>query len=93
MALGHVVAASLLAGGMLMAAVSAWHLLRRTPDFALYRTSLRIGLVTAALAIILVQGFGFAQFGPVGESNPPSSAAARPPTPRIAEWTSPVRPR
>ena len=50
MAFGHVVSAALLVGGMLMAAVSAWHLIRRTPDFALFRNSLRIGLVTAALA-------------------------------------------
>ncbi|MFI7607083.1 cytochrome ubiquinol oxidase subunit I [Micromonospora sp. NPDC049366] len=70
MAFGHVVSAALLVGGMLMAAVSAGHLIRRTPDHALHRTSLRIGLVTAACAITLVQGFGFAQFGPVGAVQP-----------------------
>jgi cytochrome bd ubiquinol oxidase subunit I len=32
MAFGHVVSASILTGGMLMAAISAWHLIRRTQD-------------------------------------------------------------
>ncbi|MGC4819479.1 cytochrome ubiquinol oxidase subunit I [Micromonospora sp. DT63] len=89
MAFGHVVSAALLVGGMLMAAVSAWHLIRRTPDFALFRTSLRIGLVTAALAITMVQGFGFAQFGPVGEVQPTKFGADDPEAQAlIGEWTT-----
>ncbi|MEU4400094.1 cytochrome ubiquinol oxidase subunit I [Micromonospora orduensis] len=88
MAFGHVVSAALLVGGMLMAAVSAWHLIRRTPDFALFRTSLRIGLVTAALAITLVQGFGFAQFGPVGEVQPTKFGQGPQAQELIADWTT-----
>ncbi|MFG1650450.1 cytochrome ubiquinol oxidase subunit I [Micromonospora sp. NPDC049275] len=89
MAFGHVVSAGLLVGGMLMAAVSAWHLIRRTPDFALFRTSLRIGLVTAALAITMVQGFGFAQFGPVGSVQPTKFGGDSPEAQAlIAEWTT-----
>ncbi len=88
MALGHVVAAALLTGGMLMAAVSAWHLLRRTPDFALHRTALRIGLVTAALSVSLVQGFGFAQFGPVGEVQPTKFGGGPAADALVAEWTT-----
>ncbi|WP_433536982.1 cytochrome ubiquinol oxidase subunit I [Micromonospora sp. CA-249363] len=89
MAFGHVVSAALLVGGMLMAAVSAWHLIRRTPDFLLFRTSLRIGLVTAALAITLVQGFGFAQFGPVGAAQPTKFAGDTPEAQAlIADWTA-----
>ncbi|MFF3866836.1 cytochrome ubiquinol oxidase subunit I [Micromonospora sp. NPDC001898] len=88
MAFGHVIAAALLTGGMLMAAVSAWHLLRRTPDFALFRTSLRIGLVTAALAVSLVQGFGFAQFGPVGQAQPTKFGGGAGRDTLIAEWTA-----
>ncbi|WP_422753415.1 cytochrome ubiquinol oxidase subunit I [Micromonospora sp. WMMD708] len=88
MALGHVVAASLLTGGMLMASVSAWHLIRRTADVALHRTALRIGLVTAALSVSLVQGFGFAQFGPVGELQPTKFDAGPAADARIAEWTT-----
>ncbi|MGW4501263.1 cytochrome ubiquinol oxidase subunit I [Micromonospora sp. NPDC004336] len=88
MAFGHVVAAALLVGGMLMAAVSAWHLIRRTPDFALFRTSLRIGLVTAALSITMVQGFGFAQFGPVGQVQPTKFGGGPAADELVADWTA-----
>ncbi|MEV0808119.1 cytochrome ubiquinol oxidase subunit I [Micromonospora sp. NPDC050200] len=88
MAFGHVVAAALLTGGVLMAAVSAWHLIRRTPDFALFRTSLRIGLVTAALAVTLVQGFGFAQFGPVRQVQPTKFGGGPAADALVAEWTA-----
>ncbi|PZF98871.1 cytochrome ubiquinol oxidase subunit I [Micromonospora deserti] len=88
MALGHVASAALLVGGMLMAAVSAWHLIRRTPDLALFRTSLRIGLITAALSITLVQGFGFAQFGPVGAVQPTKFGGGPAAEELIADWTA-----
>ncbi|MEG3634717.1 cytochrome ubiquinol oxidase subunit I [Micromonospora palythoicola] len=88
MALGHVVSAALLTGGLLMAAVSAWHLDRRTIDHALFRTSLRIGLVTAALSITLVQGFGFAQFGPVGGIQPTKFGGNPEADALIADWTA-----
>ncbi|WP_433531432.1 cytochrome ubiquinol oxidase subunit I [Micromonospora sp. CA-263727] len=89
MALGHVVSAALLTGGLLMAAVSAWHLIRRTPDLALFRTSLRIGVVTAAVAITFVQGFGLAQFGPVGDRQPTKFADHSPAAEAlVAEWTA-----
>ncbi|MER7888347.1 cytochrome ubiquinol oxidase subunit I [Micromonospora sp. NPDC094482] len=88
MAFGHVVSASMLVGGMLMAAVSAWHLIRRTADHALFRTSLRIGLVTAALAVTMVQGFGFAQFGPVGAVQPTKFGAGPEADALVAEWTT-----
>lgn len=88
MAFGHVVAAALLTGGVLMAAVSAWHLIRRTPDFALFRTSLRIGLVTAAIAVTLVQGFGFAQFGPVAQVQPTKFGGGPEADALVAEWTA-----
>ncbi|SIR36418.1 cytochrome ubiquinol oxidase subunit I [Micromonospora avicenniae] len=88
MAFGHVVSAALLVGGMLMAAVSAGHLIRRTPDHALHRTALRIGLVTAALSITLVQGFGFAQFGPVGAVQPTKFGGGDEAQAMIGEWTA-----
>ncbi|MEU8021410.1 cytochrome ubiquinol oxidase subunit I [Micromonospora haikouensis] len=88
LAFGHVVAAALLTGGMLMAAVSAWHLIRRTPDHALFRASLRIGLVTAAVSISLVQGFGFAQFGPVGQAQPTKFGGGAQRDALVAEWTA-----
>ena len=40
MAIGHVLSAALLTGGMVMAGISAWLLLRRTPDYELLRKSL-----------------------------------------------------
>ncbi|TDC41774.1 cytochrome ubiquinol oxidase subunit I, partial [Micromonospora sp. KC213] len=87
-AFGHVVAAALLTGGLLMAAISAGHLLRRTPDLALFRTSLRIGLVTAAVAVTLVQGFGFAQFGPVQQVQPTKFGGGPTADTLVAEWTA-----
>ncbi|MFJ8576923.1 cytochrome ubiquinol oxidase subunit I [Micromonospora sp. NPDC093277] len=88
MAFGHVVMAGLVTGGMLMAAVSAWHLLRRTPDFPLFRKSLRLGLITVALAVSGVQGFGFAQFGPVGELQPTKFGGGAGQDAQVAEWTT-----
>ncbi|WP_223884497.1 cytochrome ubiquinol oxidase subunit I [Micromonospora craniellae] len=72
-----------------MAAVSSWHLIRRTPDHALFRTSLRIGVVTAAVAITFVQGFGFAQFGPVSAVQPTKLGSDTPQAEAlVAEWTA-----
>ncbi|MER7415390.1 cytochrome ubiquinol oxidase subunit I [Micromonospora peucetia] len=88
MALGHVVTAALLVGGMLMAAVSAWHLVRRTPDFALHRKGLRIGLITSAVAIFFVQGFGFAQFFAIGDVQPTKFGDSTAAAPLIADWTA-----
>jgi cytochrome d ubiquinol oxidase subunit I len=87
-AFGHVVSAGLVTGGMLMAAVSAWHLIRRTPDFLLFRKSLRLGLITAALAVTTLQGFGFAQFGPVGELQPTKFGGGADRDALVAEWTA-----
>ncbi|HEY0700258.1 MAG TPA: cytochrome ubiquinol oxidase subunit I [Micromonospora sp.] len=88
MALGHVLSAAVLTGGMLMAAVSAWHLIRRTPDFLLFRTSLRIGLVTAMVAGFATIGFGFAQFGPVGAVQPTKFGSEAQKAAAVAEWTA-----
>ncbi|SCG42919.1 cytochrome ubiquinol oxidase subunit I [Micromonospora inositola] len=87
-AFAHVVSASLVTGGMLMAAVSAWHLVRRTPDFALFRKSLRLGLLTAAPAVVLLIGFGFAQFGPVGRVQPTKFGGGPERDALIAGWTA-----
>ncbi|MCW3840136.1 cytochrome ubiquinol oxidase subunit I [Micromonospora yasonensis] len=87
-AFGHVIAASLVTGGMLMAAVSAYHLIRRTPDFAFFRKSLRIGLLTTAVAVVLLIGFGFAQFGPTGELQPTKFGGGPDRDALVAEWTA-----
>lgn len=88
MAFGHVISAALLTGGMLMAAVSSWHLIRRTPDYHLFRTSLRIGLTTAVVSVSLVMSFGFAQFGAVGPVQPTKYGDDAAKAAAIAEWTS-----
>ncbi|MEU2661670.1 cytochrome ubiquinol oxidase subunit I [Micromonospora sp. NBC_01740] len=87
-AFGHVVTAALLVGGMLMAAVSAWHLVRRTDDFALHRKGLRIGLITSAVAIFFVQGFGFAQFFAISDVQPTKFGDDAAAAPLIADWTA-----
>uniref|UniRef100_A0ABW1JZW2 Cytochrome ubiquinol oxidase subunit I n=1 Tax=Plantactinospora solaniradicis TaxID=1723736 RepID=A0ABW1JZW2_9ACTN len=69
-ALPHVLGAALMAGGLLMAGVSSWHLIRRTADHALFRTSLRLGLVAGLLGTTLTMGSGFPQFGAVGAVQP-----------------------
>ncbi|MEJ3742085.1 cytochrome ubiquinol oxidase subunit I [Actinomycetes bacterium KLBMP 9797] len=70
MAFGHVTFAAITVGGFLVAGVSAWHLIRRTHDYELFRKSLRIGVVTASIGSVMVTGFGFAQFGYLGELQP-----------------------
>ncbi|BCB85277.1 cytochrome ubiquinol oxidase subunit I [Phytohabitans suffuscus] len=69
-AFGHVVSAALTTGGFLVAGISSWQLIRRTADYEAFRRSLRIGVVTASLGVTLVMGFGFAQFGYLGEIQP-----------------------
>ncbi|MBM0227140.1 cytochrome ubiquinol oxidase subunit I [Micromonospora sp. ATA51] len=87
-AFGHVVSAGLVTGGVLMAAVSAWHLIRRTPDFALFRTSLRLGVLTTAISVVFLIGFGFAQFGPVGRVQPTKFGGGPERDALVTEWTA-----
>ena len=87
MAFGHVLGAALLTGGLLMAGISSYQLIRRTPDYALFRRSLRIGLITTALASTLVMSFGFTQFGAVGGVQPAKYGSDAVRAPVIAEWT------
>lgn len=58
----HVLAAALLAGGLVVAGVSAWHLRRDTGWSEVFTRSLRIGVVVAAPAALGVVNRGFAQF-------------------------------
>ncbi len=70
----HTVVASLLAGAFFMAGTSAWYLLKgRHQEFA--RRSLQIGLVTAAVASLLVLGIGHYHSIQVGETQPAKMAA------------------
>ena len=88
MAFGHVVAAAMMTGGMLVAGISSWHLIRRTSDYALFRKSLRVGVVTGVVATFVVAGFGFAQFGPVTAAQPTKFGDDAAKAATIAEWTA-----
>lgn len=70
MALGHIVSAALLVGGLLVVAISAWHAWRGHPDVMFVRRSLRMGLLSAALGAFAVVSFGFAQFSIIDATQP-----------------------
>nr|BFE62502.1 cytochrome ubiquinol oxidase subunit I [Dactylosporangium thailandense] len=70
-ALAHAVSATMIAGGVLVAGVSAWRLRRaRTDDFELFRRSLRLGIRVGLIGTFLTIGFGYAQFGWIDASQP-----------------------
>ncbi|MFD5829044.1 cytochrome ubiquinol oxidase subunit I [Lentzea sp. NPDC060358] len=75
-ALGHVVFAAVTTGGVFVTAVSALHFLRRTHEVDFFRRSLRMGVVTTALATPPLLGFGFAQFPVLAEFQPHKTEAA-----------------
>ncbi|RSM86954.1 cytochrome ubiquinol oxidase subunit I [Kibdelosporangium aridum] len=69
-ALAHVLTAGLLAGGVLMAGISAYHFIKRTTEVEFFRRSMRLGLGVAAVAGSMVISFGFEQFGVLNEVQP-----------------------
>jgi cytochrome d ubiquinol oxidase subunit I len=88
MALGHVLSAGLMTGGTVMAGISAWLLIRRAPDYALLRTSLRVGLVTMSVAGVPLLGFGFAQFAVVAGLQPAKFGDEAQKQAAAAGWTA-----
>ncbi|PRY46795.1 cytochrome ubiquinol oxidase subunit I [Umezawaea tangerina] len=58
----HVVAAALTVGGVFVVGVSAHHFIRRTAEVDFFRRSLRIGVVTTAIATPFLVAAGVAQF-------------------------------
>ncbi|WP_433217004.1 cytochrome ubiquinol oxidase subunit I [Dactylosporangium sp. CS-047395] len=80
-ALTHVVAATLVAGGVLVAGVSAWRLRRErlgAEDHELFRRSLRLGIRVGLIGTFFVIGFGYAQFGWIDASQPMKMAGRGP---------------
>ncbi|MFI6101247.1 cytochrome ubiquinol oxidase subunit I [Lentzea sp. NPDC051213] len=75
-ALVHVVAASLTVGGVFLTGVSAYHFIKRTPEVDFFRRSLRMGVITTALATPALIGAGFAQIPIVKEFQPTKFANA-----------------
>jgi cytochrome d ubiquinol oxidase subunit I len=95
LALLHVTAAALTAGGFFMAGVSAWHFARRTPerlgslaDHDFFRRSLRLGLIVGLTGTTLVIGSGFAQFGAIAPVQPTKFGAEADQRALVAEWTA-----
>jgi Cytochrome bd-type quinol oxidase, subunit 1 len=62
MALPHVLGAGLFTGGFVIMGASAYHLFRRTAEQEFFRTSLRTGVTTAFLGVLLTIGSGYGQF-------------------------------
>lgn len=65
----HVVGACLMAGGFVLVGVAAWHLRRggglrlpTGPDEDLWRHSMRAGIWTGVIGVLLAHGFGYGQF-------------------------------
>ena len=75
-ALMHVIFASITVGGVFMTGVSAYHFIRRTPEVDFFRRSLRMGVVTTALATPSLIGAGFAQFPVIAQYQPHKTEAA-----------------
>ncbi|GGK88417.1 cytochrome ubiquinol oxidase subunit I [Planomonospora parontospora subsp. parontospora] len=70
MALPHVAGAALLTGGSVIMGASAYQLFRRTAEQEFFTKSLRLGVSVASIGVVLAVGFGYAQFGPIGEFQP-----------------------
>ncbi|MEV0821699.1 cytochrome ubiquinol oxidase subunit I [Nonomuraea rubra] len=63
----HVIGAGLFTGGMVLVGASAYRLRRRAQEVEFFSRSLRMGVITAAIGILLTMGFGYAQFAGVPE--------------------------
>ncbi|HEX8870640.1 MAG TPA: cytochrome ubiquinol oxidase subunit I, partial [Lentzea sp.] len=63
-------------GGVFLTGVSAYHFLKRTPEIEFFQRSIRLGVVTTALATPSLIGAGFAQFPVIHEFQPTKFNAA-----------------
>jgi cytochrome d ubiquinol oxidase subunit I len=88
MALPHVVFAAVTTGGFLMAGISSWHLLRRTAEYEFFRTSLRLGLVTAFVGASFTMGFGYAQFASILAHQPTKLGDEQARAAAVADFTA-----
>ena len=66
----HVLGASMTVGGVFVVGVSAFHFIRRTTEVDFFRRSLRLGVVTTAIATPFLVGAGAAQFPVVNRYQP-----------------------
>jgi cytochrome d ubiquinol oxidase subunit I len=77
----HVIAASLLTAGSVLAGLSAWHL-RRSHQVDLHRRTAKVGLVTTVVAAVAVIGTGHLQAQVMTRQQPMKMASAE------ALWTT-----
>lgn len=69
----HVVSAGILAGGLFLAGVSAWHL-RKNPGSSFFGQSLKIGAIAGLGGAFLLVAFGGPQIGIVSSAQPTKTA-------------------
>ncbi|MDT9685767.1 cytochrome ubiquinol oxidase subunit I [Streptomyces sp. TRM76323] len=84
LAFGHIVAGALLTAGFFMAAVSAYHLFRRTPEWAFFGRSLRVGVFLSFPALVVTAVFGGLQMSSLATLQPVKSAVFQQETAEIA---------
>lgn len=77
-ALAHITAAALLTGGLFVAGISAYHRARGTDERDVFGRSLRLGVVTAAIAAFPTYVVGGMQYPMLGETQPMKLAALEP---------------
>ncbi|MEU4836467.1 cytochrome ubiquinol oxidase subunit I [Streptosporangium sp. NPDC023615] len=70
MALPHVLGSGLWAGGFVVMGASAYQLFRRTAEREFFTGSLRTGVIVSLAGSLITVGFGYAQFGPIGQIQP-----------------------
>ncbi|MEU9834039.1 cytochrome ubiquinol oxidase subunit I [Streptosporangium sp. NPDC048047] len=70
MSLPHVIGASLWTGGFVVMGASAYHLYRRDGDREFFTGPLRLGVIVASVGSLITVGFGYAQFGMLGQYQP-----------------------
>ncbi|MFG3498143.1 cytochrome ubiquinol oxidase subunit I [Streptomyces sp. NPDC047928] len=74
LAFGHILGGALLTAGSFMAAVSAYHLFRRSPEWEFFGRSLRIGVFVSFPALMVTAVFGGLQLGALKDLQPMKSA-------------------
>ncbi|MFI6498560.1 cytochrome ubiquinol oxidase subunit I [Nonomuraea typhae] len=74
----HVISAAVLAGGLFVAGVSAWHFIKRTTEADLFRRSMRWGLITAVIGALGVIHWGFLQEVVIEQNQPAKLARLHP---------------
>ncbi|MEU2181287.1 cytochrome ubiquinol oxidase subunit I [Streptomyces thermolilacinus] len=84
LAFGHIVAGALLTAGFFVAAVSAYHLFRRTPEWAFFGRSLRVGVFLSFPAAMVTAVFGGLQLRSIATLQPVKSAVFRQDTAELA---------